>query len=105
MDLKFKLVWIFVALAAMISTVNCGGNTYEPPATIPDEPISMSSIPSISMPSIPIPSIELGPPFDDIDHNPSNPSLAPNCVYPYADILKSEFKQIIIFSSVADFIF
>lgn len=75
MNLKFKFVWSFVALMAMISIVNAGGNSYVPPPTIPDQPMSPPTIP-------------MEPSFEDTDFDPTNTLSPPQCVFSWTDVLK-----------------
>lgn len=79
MKLNFKLIWIFVFITAMISTVNCGGNSFVPAPTIPDEPMLMPSIPVI------------GRIVQDTSSDPTNPQYAPKCQYVEKDQLQSKF--------------
>lgn len=74
------------------SPVCCCVVTIEMP-TLPPLP-SIPSIPIPTIPSIPMPSIE-GPSFDDIDYDISDRSLAPQCVFSFADLLHSKFCQIL----------
>lgn len=79
MDLKFKLVWSFVALVAMISTVNGGGNSFVPPSTT-EQPM-------------PLPTIPMEPSFDDTDSDPTNALSPPQCVFSWTDVLKGKFYE------------
>lgn len=63
----------------MVSSVSCGGNTYVPPATIPDE----STEELINFPSL------IGRAFEDTN---SSPMFAPICEYSPTDILKCMFS-------------
>lgn len=85
MELKFKLVWIFVTITAMISTVACGGDSFIPAPTIPDEPMPM---PPIQVPLF-------GRTVQDTSSDPTNPQYAPKCQYVEQDKLQSKFYYLI----------
>ena len=78
------------------SPVCCCVAKHEMP-TLPELPsIPSLPIPIPTIPSIPMPSIELGPSFDDIDFDSSDRTLAPQCVFPFADLLHSKTHQTFI---------